>query len=115
LPTEGEMRGRQTPVRPPVVPAAVMLPPPHGPGGPVLPSRAPWLPLVTAGDLRPRSEAPLRPVPLRRVRLGGEPRSLGAATPISATGRGPRAVSKGVTQGGSGSSCQSRCLPSPMP
>ena len=75
LPTEGVIRGSQTPVRPPVVPAAVMLPPPHGSGGPVLPSRAPWLPLVTAGDPRPRSEAPLRPVPLRRVRLGGAPRS----------------------------------------
>ena len=38
-----------------------------------------------------------------------------AATPISATGRGPRAVSKGVTQGGFGMSCQSRCLVLPMP
>ena len=53
-----------------------MPPPPHGPGGPVRPSRAPWLPLVAAGDPQPRPEAPLRPVPLRRVRLGGEPRSL---------------------------------------
>ena len=69
------MRGSQTPVRPPVVPAAVMPPPPHGPGGPVRPSRAPWLPLVAEGDPQPRPGAPLRPVPPRRARLGGEPRS----------------------------------------
>ena len=45
----------------------------------------------------------------------GAPFAGGAATPISATGRGPRAVNKGVTQGGFGMSCQSRCLPAPMP